>query len=170
MHSRPYNAFYIWMYKSGFHLLLIMKYFWYILGANFTMISAISPSRNMLAPSSVSMWIYAPGISNVATSRPSCASTDLVMNTDSVATVGEATSYLFIVSICFIKSAHAHTFMYLLRFYFRNIINATTSALWFFVSFAVSTEAKVYMKFICVSYFMTYSLPHSLNFIKPVLR
>ena len=53
----------------------------------------------------------------MTTYRPSCASTATVINTDSVATVGEAMSYFFIVSRCFMLSVHARTFMYLFQFY-----------------------------------------------------
>ena len=70
-------------------------YFQYILGATFTMRSASAPSSNMITSSSDYVWRYPPKISNVATSRPSCASTAMVTNTDYVATLGEAASYFY---------------------------------------------------------------------------
>ena len=46
-----------------------------------------------------------------------------------MATVGEAVSYFFIFSRCFMLSVHARTFMYLFQFYFRNISDANASTL-----------------------------------------
>ena len=88
-------------------------------------------------------------MSNVDTPRPSCASTSAVINTESVATVGEAASY------CFLKSPQSRPFMYPLRFYFRNISDATASALCFLASLFASAGEKNYRTYICFSYFVT---------------
>ena len=82
--------------------------------------------------------------------RTSCASTFTVINTDSVATVWGSASSFFIVYRFFLTYLHERTFMYPLRFSFRNISGVTTSDL-----LVASTGEKVSMTCSCVSYFLT---------------
>ena len=70
LHSRPYTASCIWTYKSGFPLLIMMSYFWYILGDTFNMRSASASYSNMITSSSVTVRRYDPGMSNMATPQP----------------------------------------------------------------------------------------------------
>ena len=144
-------------------------YFWYILGATFTMSSSSDPYRNMITYLSVSMWIYSPGMSNVSTSQPSCVYTHSVMKTYSVETVGESESYFFIVFSCFLPSTRERPFMYPFQFSFRNINYSTASALGFLVSLVASTGAKVSRMCSCVSYFVNAASPYSLDLFSPFL-
>ena len=137
----------------------MITYLWYILGDTFTMISHIAPSSNIIPFSYIYMWIYSPGISNVSMSRPSCASTSVVMNTESAIDIGEAVSSCFIVPRYFLPYAHARLFMLNFHFSFRKVIDTTTSALYLFVSLVASTGTKVYRRFSCVIYFVTDASP-----------
>ena len=106
-------------------------------------------------------------MSKLSTPQPSCASTDAIMKTDYVATVGEAASS-FLLSPLFPAPAHARPFMYPLLFHFSNILYDTTSASCFFVSLVTSTGGKVSRMFSCVSSFVTDYSPRSLKFLRPV--
>ena len=107
-------------------------------------------------------------MSNVATYWLLSVPTDAVINTDYVITVGETVYSFFIISHCFLPSVRARPFMSPFQFSFRNINDATTSALYLLVSLVVSTGAKDYRTCSCVSYFVTDASPCSLYFIKPV--
>ena len=125
--SRTHSAFCIWMYKSGFPLILMIKYCRYILGIAFNMSSASSLYINKIMSFSVYVYIYTHLMPIVAMSRPSCVPTPAVMNTNYVATLGEAMSYLLILSHWFLPSAHARTFISPLCFSFRNIVMSPPS-------------------------------------------
>ena len=107
-------------------------------------------------------------MSNVATSIPSCASTAAVINTDSVENLGEAASTFFIVSYSFFvstfKSVHVS-----ISLSFRNMNDATASALCLLVSLVSSTVATVSRTCSCVCSFVTSASPLSLNFRSPFL-
>ena len=80
----------------------MMTYFWYILGDTINMISASDTYSNMIKLPTIYVWIYYPGMSNMITYQPPCASTAAVINTESVETVGEDALYFFIVSRFFL--------------------------------------------------------------------
>lgn len=128
---RPYNDFFIWTHESGFPLLPIMTQFQYILGVTLTTRSACAPSSNIRMSSYFYVGKYAHKMSNMAMPWPSCASTSVVMNTDYVETLDKAAYSLFIVSHCFLPSAHVFLFISPLPFYFRDIRDATDSTLYF---------------------------------------
>ena len=146
----------------------MMTYFQYILVDNFTNSLDSATYSSKIAPSYVSVRRYTPGISHVATSQPSCASTAVFINTGYVSTIGEAAASFFIVSWCFLTSAHERSFMYPPRFSFRNIGDATASVLYFLVSFVASTGAKVSRECSFVSYSVTDNSPRSLELLRPV--
>ena len=160
-HTTPFVFEHIWV-------LLMMEYFSYILVATFYMRSDSAPFSIMSTSLSIYMWRYASGMSNVATSQPSCAYTVAVMNTDYVETLDEAGSSFFIVSRFFLPSAYVHPFMSKFWFPFRNINGVTASALCFLVSLDVSTGAKFSKAGSCFSSFVVDVSPRSLDLFSPV--
>jgi hypothetical protein len=81
--------------------------FLYNCGSMYANNSAIDPSSQIWTSSSISAYRKAPGISMVATSLFSLVSMSLVKDTNSIATMGELTSILFVVCLCcFLPSAH----------------------------------------------------------------
>ena len=91
------------------------------------------------------------------------------MNTDSVATLGEAASSFFIVYRCFLPSAYARTFMSPFKISFTDISDDTAYALCFLVSLVASTGAKFYRTCSCVSSFVTDASPNYFNLLSPFL-
>ena len=105
----------------------------------------------------------------MATYRLSCASTDAVINTDYVATVGEAVSY-FLLSPTALFRLHMNVHLCIhLPFPFMNINDTNASSICFLVILVASTGAKVSRTCRCVSSFVYAASPHSLNLFSPVL-
>ena len=143
-----------------------MKLFWYFLGATFTTISASAPYRIIITLLCIYESRYAPGMSNMATYRSSCASNEDVMNTDYFATAGAASSYKLILSRCFLISLHARPFMSPLHFSFSNICESITFFFLLFFGLVASTEGNMSSTFSPVSYVLTAALPGPLNLLK----
>ena len=118
---------------------------------------------------SISVCRYAPRVSNQVTLRPSFSSAAAVISIISVVSVGDAFSYLFIISCCLVPSDHAWPFMSPLYLSFRNISDATASCSCLFVSLVASTITNVFRKCSCVSFFVNSPSPCSLNLFIPVL-
>ena len=93
--------------------------------------------------------------------------TATVMNTDSVASLEKAVSYLLTPPCCFLPYTHAHPIMSPLRFPFGNINDPTASAC-FFVSLSESTGGKFSSIFSCIISFMNAASSCYLNFINPI--
>ena len=132
----------------------MMTYFWYILGATFTMRSTSAPSRNMITSLSVYVCKWYPGMTNMATSRPAFTYTDAFMNNDSIA-----------IFLAFWRPC-MHVLLCIHCAFFINISNATTST--FFINLVASTKKNVSRMCNCVRSFMTYAYPCYLNCLKPV--
>ena len=137
-------------------------YFCYILGATLDMIESSAPYSNMKPYLSVSMWIYTPGMSNVATSWTSCALTTSIMNTDSVVTVDKpAPSLLLSPTFFYHKRIHVP-----LCFHYDFLLGTLVIPL--LPIFVASTGEKVSRILNCDSYLVTYSSPCYLNLLKTV--
>ena len=83
--------------------------------------------------------------------------------------LGEAASSFFIVSFYFLTSEHFRTFMLPFLFSFRNINDATASALCFFVGLVASIGARVSRAWSFISYFVSSYPPRYLNFFSTYL-
>ena len=79
--SRPYSNICIWTYNRSFPLLITMKYFWCLMGGTFATIPYSAPSINVITYNFISVCKYIPGMKNVTTTWPSCASNSAVRNT-----------------------------------------------------------------------------------------
>ena len=130
------------------------------------MSSASASYKNTIMSLSVCVCIYADGVSNVSMSRPPCASTAAVMNTNSVSTVGEAASYLLILSYFFLPTTHARRFMSPFRFDFRTLV--LPLPLIIFCLFGCIHWGKVSRNCSFISYFIAAAYPFSLEFLNPV--
>ena len=98
-------------------------------------------------------------MSKNATYRSSCASTAAVMNTETVTTVGESTSSIFISYRYLLMSALACPFMSQFRFTFSNISDTTASSLYFCISLVELTEVRVSRTCIFVRSLVNSALP-----------
>ena len=93
-------------------------------------------------------------------------STTVVTKTYYAVNVVEAKSSLFIVSCLFLPLGQEFNFLYLFHFLFRDIRDATTSYILFFL--VESIGGKVSRICSCVISFLSFASPCFLNFFDPI--
>ena len=111
-----------------------ITYFPYISLSISNIASTISFYKITITSSSMSSVRNAPGAPITATSRPSVASVDAGMSTDSFAAVGKVMSDLFDPDLCFRLSATARPFIFLHHFCFKRISTRSAPCFWLLVS------------------------------------